>query len=82
MYNKTKAARQALLAYMEWWSETTFSAGWLHDLPGVMSDNYSLTKKYDFGFRFLVESAGGWFIYDRKFIKGTWEELCEEGSGE
>lgn len=87
MYNKTKAAREALLAYMEWWSETTFCAGWLPQLPDYM------VNRQDNGFRFLVESAGGWWIYgesgcgrsnkeNRKFIKGTWKELYVKGSGE
>jgi hypothetical protein len=46
---------QALLRYMEWWSEEHYCAGWLVDLQTVMA------HADDPVFNWLVEQAGGWW---------------------
>jgi hypothetical protein len=44
---------QALLRYMEWWSEEHYCAGWLVHLQTVMA------RADDPVFNWLVEQAGG-----------------------
>jgi hypothetical protein len=80
MTNNIQAARKALLVYMEWWSENTHCAGWLEELADVMAIKGFNDETNTF--KWLVEEAGGWFIYDKKFIPGTFQELLENGSGE
>jgi hypothetical protein len=71
-----QAAQEALLAYMEWWSEETYCAGWLVNLPDTMA------RAEIKAFRFLVEKSGGWYIHKKKFISGTYKDLLANGAGE
>jgi hypothetical protein len=74
--NNIEQARKALLAYMEKWSEDKYCAGWLNNLADI------ITEEDDKTFEWLVEESGGWYIYDKKFITGTFQDLLENGSGE
>jgi hypothetical protein len=53
-------AQQALLGYMEGQSEERWSAGWLFDLQTALLG--------DEGYEWLVEQAGGWFVWNESAV--------------
>lgn len=82
------AARQALLRFMEWWSEEYFCAGWLVDLEKAMTVRRDGPDAR--AFEWLVDQAGGWWVYeenrqaqaDVRFVPGTFADLAVAATAE